>query len=122
MTAVVVLVVVGTAIWVGFDASGRDWSGDGFANRPWKWVLGCLGLWIIVFPMYLVRRNRTRPRVGAATVSTAGVALAATGYSTAATHRRAAGWYPDPYDEMRMRFWTGSNWSDQVAERKDNSV
>lgn len=58
MYAVVLLVVVGTAIWVGADASGRDWSGDGFANKPWKWVVGCLLLWIVVFPLYLARRNR----------------------------------------------------------------
>jgi Protein of unknown function (DUF2510) len=59
MTAVILVIVVGTAIWVGFDAGGRDWTDDRFANRPWKWVLGCLLLWIVIFPMYLVRRNRT---------------------------------------------------------------
>jgi hypothetical protein len=51
------LVVVGSTIWVGFDASGRDFSGSSFASKTWQWVVGCVFLWIVIFPMYLRRRN-----------------------------------------------------------------
>ena len=54
----ILLVVVGSSIWVGFDASGRDWSQDGFAKSATGWVVGCLLIWIIVFPLYLARRGR----------------------------------------------------------------
>jgi hypothetical protein len=50
----ILLVVVGTTIWVGVDASKRDWrGGSGTAT----WVIGCILLWIVVFPMYLVKRG-----------------------------------------------------------------
>jgi hypothetical protein len=56
----ILLVVVGTTIWVGVDASKRDWrgaSGSGGSSTA-TWVLGCILLWIVVFPMYLVKRGR----------------------------------------------------------------
>src|ERR1051326_5453235 len=56
-SAIIALVVLGTTAWVGADASNRDWSNDRFADATWKWVLGCLLLWIVVFPMYLARRG-----------------------------------------------------------------
>jgi hypothetical protein len=58
MTVLLLLAVVATTVWVGVDSSGRDWSGDRFANSPTKWVIGSLLLWIIVFPVYLARRGR----------------------------------------------------------------
>ena len=58
MTAIILLLIVGTTVWVGFDASQRDWSHNGFANRPWKWVVGSLLFWIVVFPLYLVQRGK----------------------------------------------------------------
>ena len=54
-----VLVFVGSVIWVGVDASKRDWSvvrGSGGTSTV-TWVVGCMLLWIIVFPMYLVKRG-----------------------------------------------------------------
>ena len=30
---------------------------DKFANHPWKWVVGCVFLWIVAFPAYLIRRG-----------------------------------------------------------------
>ena len=51
----ILLVVVGTTIWIGIDASKRDW-GDGSGTATW--VIGCLLLWIVVFPMYLYKRGR----------------------------------------------------------------
>ena len=58
MELLLLLVVVGTTIWVAVDSSGRDWSDDRFANSPTKWVIGTLLLWIIVFPVYVARRGR----------------------------------------------------------------
>lgn len=40
------------------DAKKRDWDGDGFANKPWKWALGIGTLWYITLPLYLMRRRR----------------------------------------------------------------
>ena len=54
----IALLVLGTSIWVAFDAGRHDWSEDSFANRPWKWLVGSLLLWIVVFPLYLHRRHR----------------------------------------------------------------
>jgi hypothetical protein len=58
MQAVIALVIIGTTIWIGFDASGRDWTQNRFCNATWKWVVGCLLLWIVAFPAYLVQRGR----------------------------------------------------------------
>ena len=58
MQNIILLVVVATSIWVGIDASSRDWSESSFADRPWKWVVGSLLLWIVVFPVYLAKRGR----------------------------------------------------------------
>jgi hypothetical protein len=68
MGLLVMLVVVGSAVWMGIDASARDFSGDRFADATWKWVVGGLGLWVVAFPVYLVRRGRV-PRKGAGSVA-----------------------------------------------------
>jgi hypothetical protein len=52
---IVLLVVVGTVIWVGVDASRRDW-GNGAGTGTW--VIGCILLWIVVFPVYLAKRGK----------------------------------------------------------------
>ncbi len=59
MSQAIVLVVLGSTIWLGFDASQRDWTGSSFARSTIAWVLGSLALWIVVFPAYLVARGRT---------------------------------------------------------------
>jgi len=58
VTAAVILIVLVTSVWVGFDARSRDWSDNSFADAPWKWVVGSLVLWIVVFPLYLVKRGQ----------------------------------------------------------------
>ena len=52
---IIVLVVVGTTIWVGVDASRRDWQGG---SGTATWVIGCILLWIFVFPVYLAKRGK----------------------------------------------------------------
>lgn len=53
---IVLLVVVASTIWVGVDASHREWPKG--SNGTGSWVVGCLLLWIIVFPWYLSRRGK----------------------------------------------------------------
>lgn len=55
--AVMFVVIVGTAVWVGVDASNRDFSRSSFASKTWHWVVGTLLLWIVVFPVYLAKRG-----------------------------------------------------------------
>ncbi len=52
---VVLLAVVGSTIWVGVDASRREW-GDGIGTAGW--VIFCLLLWIVAFPVYLAKRGK----------------------------------------------------------------
>jgi hypothetical protein len=47
----------GSAIWVGLDARKRDFSRSKFANKTWQWVVGAIFLWIIVVPVYLLKRG-----------------------------------------------------------------
>lgn len=60
MEAFMWLVVIGSAIWVYFDAKkigARRGLLPGFFDLPpWAWALGCLGLWIVVLPAYLIKR------------------------------------------------------------------
>lgn len=57
MLPFLLLVVVGTTVWVGADASKRDWRNDRFASSTAHWVIGSLLLWIVVFPLYLSQRT-----------------------------------------------------------------
>ena len=50
-------VVLGSVIWLGVDASKRDFSDSRFADKTWKWVVGAIFLWLIVFPVYLFQRG-----------------------------------------------------------------
>jgi hypothetical protein len=59
------LLVIGTSIWLFFDARSlgigkRQMHGKrtGVVDAaPWVWFLGSLALWIVVFPLYLVKRT-----------------------------------------------------------------
>lgn len=59
MEALIWLAILGSAAWVFYDARrldvGRDTSGPR-KTSPLIWALGCLLLWIIVFPWYLIKR------------------------------------------------------------------
>jgi hypothetical protein len=69
MTALILLIVLLTTLWMGVDATKRDWSGNKFADTTWKWVVGGLGLWIVAFPVYLVHRDRAPLKTDFATGS-----------------------------------------------------
>src|SRR5450432_99745 len=61
------LVVVGTSFWVYFDArriGARKGLTPGMGNmNPGGWLLACLVLWIVGFPMYLAKRGAIRRAV-----------------------------------------------------------
>lgn len=54
------IVVIVTSIWVYFDAKKigiKRGQIKGVANMgPVAWLIICLGLWIIAFPVYLIKR------------------------------------------------------------------
>ena len=54
MSSLILLVVLGTTIWMAVDAraAGRTWGSVGM------WILGAFLLWIAVFPYYLVDRRK----------------------------------------------------------------
>jgi hypothetical protein len=58
----ILLVVVGTSIWVLIDAKSigvEKGKIKGVANMgPWGWFFSCLLLWIIAFPLYLGNRGK----------------------------------------------------------------
>jgi len=58
MIAVLVLIVIASSIWVGFDAQGRDFSDSNLARGPYAWAFACLLVWIFFFPAYLAQRSR----------------------------------------------------------------
>jgi hypothetical protein len=64
MWGVMFLVVIGTSIWVGIDASsiGAGKVGTG----PIGWFLFCLLLWIVGFPVYLAKRSGIKATAWAA--------------------------------------------------------
>src|SRR5215207_8790878 len=90
LLGLIFLVVVGTSIWVFFDAPARSLS--------WTWGLGCLALWIVAFPWYLVERNKAKPlAVGA----------------------RPGEWLPDPVDPERLeRRKEDGRWTRDVRARR----
>lgn len=56
------LILIGSAIWVGYDASKIGVrrglvTGLGNMNVP-MWIIAVLGLWIIAFPCYLIYRPK----------------------------------------------------------------
>lgn len=60
---VLFLVVIGTSIWVGVDASHLGVRRGRLAGSPLdmgvgSWVVCCLFLWVIAFPCYLVARGK----------------------------------------------------------------
>ena len=63
MTVVLLLILGGVTVWVGIDASQRDFSNGRGARSTLGWVVGMLLLWIVFLPFYLVERNRA-PKKG----------------------------------------------------------
>jgi rhomboid protease GluP len=64
--SLVFLLWLGTSLWVKHDAGKHRIPTHGYAyttnTGAWAWFLGCLLLWIVVFPSYLVRRRNLLAR------------------------------------------------------------
>ncbi len=62
MTVLLVLVILGTIMWMAADAhyAGRSWGSIA------GWVLGAVLLWIVAFPCYLVSRRHFDATIGRA--------------------------------------------------------
>lgn len=61
MVGLIVLGVIGlSVIWVGLDASERDFSQceNWYWRSAFGWVVACLLLWIAYFPLYLSARRK----------------------------------------------------------------
>jgi hypothetical protein len=56
----IVLVIIGSIVWIGCDAyhAGRSWG------SVLGWVVGAVLLWLVVFPCYLVNRRTYAEREG----------------------------------------------------------
>ena len=57
MEVLLIVIVVATTIWVALDAGQRDWSANQFWKSTETWVFGCLLVWVVAFPVYLVKRQ-----------------------------------------------------------------
>jgi hypothetical protein len=89
MTYVTLLILIGSAAWVLYDAQSigvRRGLVKGFGDMgPWGWFAAVLGIWIVAFPFYIARRNglrlvaeqQDRGAVGAPEVTLSGWAVAA---------------------------------------------
>ena len=64
LTMLVVLVVLGSAIFVAVDAAGigaRKGLVDGMADMgPAGWFFSVLLLWLVAFPLYLAKRGEIK--------------------------------------------------------------
>lgn len=97
MTGLILLIVIGSTIWVGVDASGRDFSQSGVARSTAGWVLGSLLLWLVVFPLYIAQRSHVplkgqhqppAPSAGEARPTTDWLPPAASGHALAVVGTR----------------------------------
>lgn len=64
------LIVIGSSIWVGFDASSIGVKkglikGFGDIGGPVMWFIACILLWIVAFPLYLAKRDEFKRTVNA---------------------------------------------------------
>lgn len=61
MQALLFVVVIGTSVWVAFDAKTigvKKGQVKGMAGMgPIGWFFACLLIWIIAFPLYLAKRG-----------------------------------------------------------------
>jgi hypothetical protein len=117
MAFIVLLVVVGSAIWVAFDASHLGVKphclGGGLADMgPVGWFFCVLLLWIIGFPVYLATRPKYAMRKGSGQAGSLGHVATA---GNAQTSTPPAGWYADPNLQGGQRWWDGNQWGPPSA-------
>jgi hypothetical protein len=114
----VLLLVIGSSVWVGVDASnlgvrsGRLGGGSLLDMSIASWVVCCLLLWIIAFPCYLAARGRYRTLNVAESRQPGASALPAnaTGWHTPTSPPAPAQMSPDG-----RWWWDGQQWTPVVA-------
>ena len=87
--SIMIVLVLGTSIWAAIDASkigaGKVASNNWSVNTsPVQWFFLCVLLWIVFFPLYLVKRSGIRKAV-----------IASQGTRQPGSVLPAAGWYAD---------------------------
>lgn len=60
----VFLVVLVTIVWVALDARDHDFSYSRGMHSTAGWVIGCILLWIVFFPWYVIERRKVPTRKG----------------------------------------------------------
>ena len=73
-TAVAFAVVSLCAAWVFWDARARGLSNGG-GMGPWGWGLCTLCVWVVAFPLYLLKRRKMPPAQGADAVAIVGACV-----------------------------------------------
>jgi hypothetical protein len=70
---IVWIIVIGSAIWVGIDASThgvrKGLTSGAFDMGPMGWFLACLLLWIVAFPAYVAKRAQLHSAATSSAVS-----------------------------------------------------
>lgn len=64
MNKEIALLVLISSLWVLIDAKKIGFKSGQlkglFGMGPWGWFFGCLFLWILVFPIYLIKRKKLK--------------------------------------------------------------
>lgn len=51
------LIYLSSSIWVYFDARRLKRLTNSEKIKPWVWLISCLAIWIIAFPIYMFSRR-----------------------------------------------------------------
>jgi hypothetical protein len=103
-------------LWIVIGAGGAVIA----TSKNRSWVLGAaLGLGLGLIGLVVVACLKAGDGSAPAHASFQLTRASATP-ALAAASRPPAGWYPDPGDASRMRWWGGERWTDHVAVRDDS--
>ena len=115
ITWLVLLAVIGSAIWVDQDARKLVAAGaskDQMGNSPLTWSIATILLWIVAFPWYLNKRGKIRRELGL--LPNTNVVGNRTVPTASPSSLPQAGWFADPTNALQQRYWDGQAWTDQV--------
>lgn len=105
---IVVLVILGTAVWVDQDARKLVAAGATKAqmggNSPLTWSVCTILLWIIVFPWYLVKRGQVRQEISVSSFPKLVNSSILPAPPPPSGSLPDLGWYVDPTNALQQRF------------------